>query len=81
MLCVFGTYWSNAFIVLVQLSYIIAPRIPHRSPSCSSAVRSWASRRYCERVALPSMTVLHPPLGVATSDLNVYEVGETRVTV
>ena len=28
MLCVFSTYWSMAFIVLVQLNYAIAPRIP-----------------------------------------------------
>jgi uncharacterized membrane protein len=26
-LCVFGTYWSIAFIVIVQLNYAIAPRI------------------------------------------------------
>ncbi len=28
LLCVFNTYWSIAFIVLVQLNYAIAPRIP-----------------------------------------------------
>jgi len=27
LLCVFSTYWSIAFIVLVQLNYAIAPRI------------------------------------------------------
>lgn len=27
-LCVIGTYWSIGFIVLVQLNYAIAPRIP-----------------------------------------------------
>lgn len=27
-LCVFNTYWSIAFIVLVQLNFAIAPRIP-----------------------------------------------------
>ncbi|HMD01647.1 MAG TPA: hypothetical protein VKG44_01660, partial [Candidatus Baltobacteraceae bacterium] len=27
LLCVFNTYWSIAFIVLVQLNYMIAPRI------------------------------------------------------
>jgi hypothetical protein len=27
LLCVFNTYWSIAFIVLVQLNYAIAPRI------------------------------------------------------
>jgi TMEM175 potassium channel family protein len=31
LLCVFGTYWSIAFIVLVQLNYAIAPRIPGRA--------------------------------------------------
>ena len=30
-LCVFNTYWSIAFIVLVQLNYAIAPRLPGRS--------------------------------------------------
>jgi len=30
LLCVFGTYWSIAFIVLVQLNYAIAPKIPGR---------------------------------------------------
>jgi hypothetical protein len=27
LLCVVNTYWSIAFIVLVQLNYVIAPRI------------------------------------------------------
>ena len=31
LLCVFNTYWSIAFIVLVQLNYAIAPRIPGRA--------------------------------------------------
>ena len=31
LLCVFGTYWSIAFIVLVQLYYVVAPRLPGRS--------------------------------------------------
>jgi TMEM175 potassium channel family protein len=31
LLCVFTTYWSIGFIVLVQLNYAIAPRIPWRS--------------------------------------------------
>ena len=31
LLCVFNTYWSIAFIVLVQLNYAIAPRLPGRS--------------------------------------------------
>ena len=31
LLCVFSTYWSIAFIVLVQLNYAIAPRIPGRT--------------------------------------------------
>jgi len=31
LLCVFDTYWSIAFIVLVQLNYAIAPRIPFLS--------------------------------------------------
>ncbi len=26
-LCVIGTYWSIAFIVLVQLNYALAPRV------------------------------------------------------
>ena len=26
LLCIFNTYWSVAFIVLVQLNYAIAPR-------------------------------------------------------
>ena len=30
LLCVFNTYWSIAFIVLVQLNYAIAPRIGER---------------------------------------------------
>jgi TMEM175 potassium channel family protein len=30
LLCVFSTYWSIAFIVLVQLNYAIAPRLPGR---------------------------------------------------
>jgi len=33
LLCVVSTYWSIAFIVLVQLNYAIAPRIPRRSRS------------------------------------------------
>jgi uncharacterized membrane protein len=32
-LCVFGTYWSIAFIILVQLNYVIAPRIRSHSAS------------------------------------------------
>jgi TMEM175 potassium channel family protein len=31
LLCIFNTYWSIAFIVLVQLNYAIAPRIWRRS--------------------------------------------------
>jgi TMEM175 potassium channel family protein len=31
LLCVISTYWSIAFIVLVQLNYAIAPRIPRRA--------------------------------------------------
>jgi uncharacterized membrane protein len=31
LLCVFNPYWSIAFIVLVQLNYVIAPRLPHSS--------------------------------------------------
>ncbi len=31
LLCVFGTYWSIAFIVLVQLNYAIAPRLSWRA--------------------------------------------------
>jgi uncharacterized membrane protein len=30
LLCVINTYWSIAFIVLVQLNYAVAPRIPGR---------------------------------------------------
>jgi TMEM175 potassium channel family protein len=30
LLCVFNTYWSIAFIVLMQLNYAIAPRLPGR---------------------------------------------------
>ncbi len=33
LLCVFNTYWSIAFIVLVQLNYVIAPRIGRRASS------------------------------------------------
>lgn len=33
LLCVINTYWSIAFIVLVQLNYAIAPRLPGRSRS------------------------------------------------
>ena len=32
-LCVISTYWSIGFIVLVQLNYAIAPRLPGRSKS------------------------------------------------
>lgn len=32
-LCVFSTYWSIAFIVLVQLNYAVAPRIGRRLTS------------------------------------------------
>ena len=31
LLCVFSTYWSIGFIVLVQLNYAIAPRLPGRA--------------------------------------------------
>jgi len=31
LLCFIDTYWSIAFIVLVQLNYAIAPRIPRRA--------------------------------------------------
>jgi uncharacterized membrane protein len=31
LLCVFNTYWSIGFIVVVQLYYVIAPRVPRRS--------------------------------------------------
>jgi uncharacterized membrane protein len=30
-LCFFSTYWSISFIVLVQLNYAIAPRLPERA--------------------------------------------------
>ncbi len=33
LLCLVSTYWSIAFIVLVQLDYAIAPRLPRRSRS------------------------------------------------
>lgn len=33
LLCIISTYWSITFIVLVQLNYAIAPRIPWRSRS------------------------------------------------
>ncbi len=34
LLCVFSTYWSIGFIVLVELNYALAPRIPgRRAPS------------------------------------------------
>jgi hypothetical protein len=33
LLCVISTYWSIAFIVLMQLNYAIAPRLPGRSRS------------------------------------------------
>jgi uncharacterized membrane protein len=33
LLCLMGTLWSIAFIVLVQLNYAIAPRIPGRRPT------------------------------------------------
>jgi hypothetical protein len=32
-LCVFNTYVSIVFIVLVQLNYAIAPRLPRRQPA------------------------------------------------
>jgi uncharacterized membrane protein len=35
LLCVFGTYWSIAFIVLVQLYYVVGPRLPGRSRGTS----------------------------------------------
>jgi len=31
LLCLISTYWSIAFIVLVQLNYAVAPRWPWRS--------------------------------------------------
>jgi hypothetical protein len=31
LLCTFNTYWSIAFIVLVELYYAIAPQIGRRS--------------------------------------------------
>ena len=31
-LCIVNTYWSIAVIVLVQLHYVIAPRLPWRAP-------------------------------------------------
>ena len=31
LLCFINTYWSIAFIVLVQLNYAVAPRILRRS--------------------------------------------------
>jgi uncharacterized membrane protein len=33
LLCIFNTYWSIAFIVLVQLNYAVAPRLPWRRRS------------------------------------------------
>jgi hypothetical protein len=30
LLCIFNTYWSIGFIVLVQLNYAIAPKLWHR---------------------------------------------------
>ncbi|MGB2624366.1 MAG: TMEM175 family protein [Candidatus Acidiferrum sp.] len=33
LLCIFGTYWSIAFIVFVQLNYVIAPRYWNRKPA------------------------------------------------
>ena len=33
LLCVVSTYWSIGFMVLVQLNYAIAPRLPGRSRS------------------------------------------------
>jgi TMEM175 potassium channel family protein len=35
LLCVFSTYWSIAFIVIVQLNYAIAPKIWRRSQAHS----------------------------------------------
>lgn len=35
-LCVFSTLWSIAFIVAVQLNYVVAPRLGRREPSHSS---------------------------------------------
>lgn len=32
LLCLANTYWSIAFIVLVQLNYVFAPRLPGRRP-------------------------------------------------
>jgi uncharacterized membrane protein len=31
MLCILNTYWSIAFIVIVQLNYVIAPRFRRQS--------------------------------------------------
>ena len=33
LLCVFSTYWSIGFIVLVQLYYAVAPKLPGRNES------------------------------------------------
>jgi uncharacterized membrane protein len=35
-LCVFGTWWSVAFIFAVQLNYAIAPRLPGRGKAASA---------------------------------------------
>jgi uncharacterized membrane protein len=40
LLCVIDTYWSIAFIVLVQLNYALAPRLPWRSPGSERPPRS-----------------------------------------
>jgi uncharacterized membrane protein len=37
LLCIFGTYWSVAFIVLVQLNFAIAPSFRRSASSDSSA--------------------------------------------
>jgi len=34
LLCTINTYWSIGFIVLVQLNYALAPRLPWRSHEC-----------------------------------------------
>jgi uncharacterized membrane protein len=31
LLCIFSTYWSIGFIVLVQLNYVIAPHLPRQA--------------------------------------------------
>ena len=60
LLCVISTYWSIAFILLVQLNYAVAPRF-------AGAHRSWARMKH------PFSTRLHEPPATRKSESRVSQ--------